>query len=215
MRVGTRRSGNWVHSDYIGGSDRRTRIRFWLLAGVFLVLVLATFFAWRRYGNNVWRQVYPFSYRALITRHAEANGLDPLLVAAVIKAESNFWTWAVSRKNARGLMQLTIPTGRWVAGQIGMAGFEEQTLHDPESNITLGTWYLSHLLAEYRGDLPIALAAWNGGRGNVDGWLQNGRWSGRLDDISQIPFAETRAFVPRVLSNLAWYNKLYGDGGGK
>lgn len=212
MRTGVRRGGSFLDSSFVGGGDRRTRMRLWLLLGVGAVLVLATVLAWRRYGNNVWRQVYPFSYRTLITRQAEANGLDPLLVAAVIRAESNFWTWAVSRKNARGLMQLTTPTGRWVAEQVGMANFEEQTLHDPESNITLGCWYLSHLLAEYRGQLPVALAAWNGGRGNVDGWLQSGRWSGRLDDISQIPFAETRTFVPRVLSNLAWYNKLYGDG---
>lgn len=196
----------------MGGSGRRTRNRLWLLIGAIALLILVTVIAWRRYGENVYRQVYPFSYRAIIVRNAEAHGLDPLLVAAVIKAESNFWTWAVSKKDARGLMQLTPPTGRWVAGQLGMPDFKEQMLHDPEFNIALGCWYLSHLLADYGGSLPMALAAWNGGRTNVDSWLYSGRWSGRLEEVNRIPFAETRAFVPRVLANLGWYKKLYGDG---
>lgn len=193
-------------------TSTRTRIRLWVFAGLGVLLVVFAAVVWRRCGDNLWRQIYPFTYRSIITRHAEANGLEPLLVAAVVKAESNFWTWAVSRKNARGLMQLTPPTGRWVAGKLGMPDFHEQLLHDPEHNIALGCWYLSHLLSDYAGNLPVALAAWNGGRGNVDAWLHSGRWSGRLDDIRRIPFAETREFVSRVLANLAWYDKLYGDG---
>jgi soluble lytic murein transglycosylase len=133
-----------------------------------------------------------------------------MLVAALIRAESNFWTWARSRKDARGLMQLTPQTGRWVASQTGFAGFDDDVLYDPAANLELGCWYLAHLLAEYRGSLPATLAAWNGGRTNVDLWLSNGTWSGKIEDSGSIPFRETRDFVRRVLDNLTWYERLYG-----
>lgn len=190
------------------GGCRRPAGRFL----VFVLIVCAVFgFVWLRHSQWLMRYVYPFNYRASITSHAEANGLDPLMVAAVIKAESNFWPWARSGRDARGLMQVTPQTGSWVADQVGMGDFEDQALYDPEVNLQLGCWYLAYLIRQYDGRMPVVLAAWNGGLTNVNSWLADGTWSGELDDAGKIPFGETRDFVVRVLEYLSWYERLYGE----
>lgn len=187
--------------------------RFLRLLAIAALLVACTIALMRLSRSPlVMRHLYPFTYRPSIVRNAEAQKLDPLLVAAVIKAESNFWTWARSRKDARGLMQLTPETGRWVAAQTGFAGYEDDELYNPEVNLELGCWYLAYLVREFGDALPAALAAWNGGRTNVSAWLSSGTWSGELEDAGRIPFRETRDFVRRVLDNLTWYERLYGEG---
>jgi len=159
------------------------------------------------------RQVYPYAYRELIETYARPHELDPLLVAAVIRAESNFWTWATSPQDARGLMQVLPSTGAWVASQLHIEPFDSVLLYQSEVNIALGCWYLAHLLRQYRGDLPVALAAWNAGPTRVSGWLGSGQWSGDREDLAMVPIAETRVFVGRVLDNLDWYRRLYGEAG--
>ncbi len=198
-------SHSWLHSRRKSGRSKPVFIASAVLLLALLALAVSTLADCRM------RQIYPFPYRSLIVTHATANGISPHLVAAVIRAESNFWPWAVSPKGALGLMQLTPETARWVAGQAGWAGLDEKLLHDAETNIALGCWYLAHLLRQYEGNLAVALAAWNGGRTNVTGWLNTGVWSGRAADLERIPFAETRGFVSRVLSNLTWYEKLYPE----
>lgn len=160
------------------------------------------------------RWAYPLHYRDAIAAHAAGAGLDPALVAAVIRVESGFDPQAVSPRGARGLMQVMPATGEWVASQIGVTGFEVADLHDPETNIEIGTWYLADLLRTFDGDLVLALAAYNGGRGNVSRWLEDQTQAavreGSLDQrLAAIPFAETRRFVRRVLDGYRVYRLLY------
>jgi soluble lytic murein transglycosylase-like protein len=119
------------------------------------------------------------TYDAFIREAANANQVDFALVKAVIKAESGFDPYAVSRKGAQGLMQI-MP-----------ANFESFSLlnpFDPKENIKAGTRYLKYLIDRYDHDLHLALAAYNAGPGVVD----------RYGDIP--PFQETRGYVSRVLS---------------
>jgi soluble lytic murein transglycosylase len=210
----------WIGRRRPGHPVRRRRVLFAAVAAVavaaaVLVLAATAGVAVRRHlGELRLRQLYPFCYRDQIVASSRANGLDPLLVAAVIRAESNYWTWAASRKGAMGLMQITPSTARWIAAQRGQADFDERMLYDPATNIAMGCWYLRHLLDQFHGNLPAALAAWNGGRTNVTGWLTAGHWSGTAGDLADIPFGETRTFVGRVLSYLAWYQQLYAEVGG-
>lgn len=97
-----------------------------------------------------------------IVREAEANGLDPLLVVAVIRTESAFNAYAVSGVGAMGLMQMMPTTGSFLATQRGTAIRHRQTLFDAELNIELGTAYLAALLREF-GTVEAALLAYNGG----------------------------------------------------
>ncbi|WEG18488.1 transglycosylase SLT domain-containing protein [Alkalihalophilus pseudofirmus] len=126
---------------------------------------------------------YSGQYSDIINRAASQYGLDPNLIAAVIKAESNFNPNARSHAGARGLMQLMPAT----AASLGV-----KNSYDPEQNIMAGARYLSMQLKAFGGDIEKALAAYNAGAGNVKKWERNGQWG-------NIPFKETRNYVPKVL----------------
>lgn len=123
-------------------------------------------------------QLLVLPYGEEIARSAERFGVDGLLLASVIQAESNFNPAAVSPVGAIGLMQV-MPT---------TAGREPDVLHDPNLNLELGTQYLAWLLEEFQGDLELALAAYNAGPGAVR----------RFDGVP--PYRETRSYVDKVLS---------------
>lgn len=179
------------------------------------LVVLAVLY-WRPVG----RLIYPFPYRATVERWASEYGVDARLVAAVVRVESRYVPSARSSKGARGLMQLMPDTGAWVAERLGLGPVEPDELEDPELNLRLGTWYLAYQIRAFNGDLTLALAAYNGGGANVRRWLEEERWTGSVDDLHQIPFPETRAYVQRVLAAYDRYCLLYPelgaskDGGG-
>lgn len=176
-----------------------------LLLLALLLAVTLVFMNIRQIGGHF----YPLKYHETVTRHARENGLDPLLVTAIIKVESNFNPGAVSPRGAVGLMQLMPETARWVAAKRGEP-FNAALLFDPEANIRFGTWYLTHLRHEF-GDMLLALAAYNGGRTNVKKWLAEEMWTGRAADVDQIPFPETRAFVRKTIWTYRIYRYLYLD----
>lgn len=155
--------------------------------------------------------LYPLHYAELARTYAKAYEVDPLLVVAVMRVESNFDLEARSSKGARGLMQLMPETANWAAEQLGMKLDDPARLAEPEVNIELGTWYLSTLIRNFKGDLPLALAAYNGGQTNVERWLEQRDWSGERETVDDIPFPETRRYVRKVLFTYDWYRRLYGD----
>lgn len=154
------------------------------------------------------RLVYPMPYQDEVTRIAEGLKLDPLLVTSVMRAESRFDPYAQSSKGATGLMQLMPNTAKWVAGQMNLE-YSEEKLVEPEFNISVGCWYLASLMSQYGGKIPVVLAAYNGGRTNVNQWLKDGTWDGQLSDVENIPFPETRDYVKTVLRDYEIYKKIY------
>ncbi|MEW5785018.1 MAG: lytic transglycosylase domain-containing protein [Bacillota bacterium] len=155
------------------------------------------------------RFFYPLHYETYIRAAAAESQVDPLLVAAVIHTESGFKPGAVSPRGARGLMQVMPQTAEWIAAEIGYSAFSAEMLFEPRCNIELGTWYLADLLRAFSGDLVTALAAYNGGRGEVNRWLEQGIWDGTEANLEQIPFAETRSFIRRVLKAYSNYRQIY------
>lgn len=147
------------------------------------------------------RVKYPVAYSDLIVKYANENDLDPYLVMAVIKVESNFVPEAHSGF-AGGLMQLTEETAEWNAADMGID--YEYDYMDPETNIMLGCHYLRHLIDEY-GNNDTALAAYNGGMGNVYSWLNDSDCSDDGITLKYIPFPETRNYVLKVNSNWEHY----------
>ncbi len=115
----------------------------------------------------------------LIHKKALKYDVDPALVAAVVETESSFRTGARSQVGARGLMQLMPRTGRWMGAR---------NLDDPEQNVEAGTKYLKYLQKRFDGNLGKAIAAYNGGEGNVK----------RYNGVP--PFRETQSYVTKVLS---------------
>lgn len=171
-------------------------------------------------SNIFWRWMYPIQYQSLILNAAASNGVDPLLVAAVIRVESKFDTHDVSHAGAVGLMQLMPDTAQWIALRLAdsgafVAGYGQGThnsqLAVPAINIQLGSWYLQYLTKKFDGNRVAAIAAYNAGPKRVQQWLHNDTWNGQLNSIDKIPLGETRHFVDRVFYNFDLYQRIYGN----
>ena len=154
------------------------------------------------------KMLYPLKYTELVSRYSEQYDLDPYLVTAVINVESNFRPDAVSHKNAIGLMQISEKTGKWAAGKLKVENYGTDDLYVPETNIRLGCWYLSTLYKQY-GNMDLALAAYNGGSGNVSSWLRDESLSPDGKTLERIPFPETDNYLKKVKKNYSVYKRLY------
>jgi soluble lytic murein transglycosylase len=155
-----------------------------------------------------WEMLYPFGWRRAVTDAAEREGLDPYLVAALVREESSYYPRAVSRAGARGLMQLMPRTAELVARHGGIALADADTLDDPGVNVELGTRFLAGMLKEFR-DPRLALAAYNAGPGRVRQWLKGRRANDVEAFVEQIPFDETRLYVKRVVLSWDEYRRIY------
>ena len=152
----------------------------------------------------------PLRHEGAIREQAHEKQLDPSLIAGVIYAESKF-SDSTSSAGALGLMQLLPSTAHFIADRSGGSAFTTEDLSTPEINIAYGSWYLRYLLDRYDGDEVLALAAYNGGMGNVDRWVGEARARGERLDVADIPFPETRAYVGRVLDARRDYRRTYAD----
>jgi soluble lytic murein transglycosylase len=149
--------------------------------------------------------IYPYPNRAIIEKYAEQYGVDPLLVVAVIREESKFFSQSESPKGAKGLMQLMPGTAQSIAESLGDKTFNEGDLLKPEKNIQYGTWYLASLQRAFANNTMLVTAAYNGGRGHVQEWINNGQLDRNNIRIQDIPFKETRDYVGRVVKSYAQY----------
>ena len=161
--------------------------------------------------KNIFKSFYPIKYENHIVKYSERYNIDPCLIAAVIRAESNFSEKAVSHRGAYGLMQIMPDTGLWIAQKMELKDFNVEKLYDAEINIAMGCWYIDNLSSEFNGDIDLVLAAYNGGRGNVQKWLKNRKYSEDGKKLNNIPFEETDKYVKKVKTNYNIYLKLYGD----
>jgi soluble lytic murein transglycosylase len=158
-----------------------------------------------------WQMLFPLPYRDDVVKNAKSHALDPWLVAALIRQETEFNPDAHSRANAYGLMQLLLPTGRMVGRQIGITVSSSRTLLNPGVSIELGTQYLRSQLDNWNGDLSQTLAAYNAGPGRVKEWQSWGTWREPAEFVESIPFNETREYVQAVLRNADVYRTVYGE----
>lgn len=181
----------------------RGQKRLWIYAtlGIMALLLLAESVFWKAY--------YPLFHVRTVETYAREYGLDPFLLAAVVRVESGYDRWAVSSKGARGLMQVMPETGYWAAEILGMKGFDPDHLFEPEVNLRIGTWYLARLYREFDGSRVLALAAYNSGATRVREWLAQGDWDGTEKGVKDIPYPETREFVIKVLGHAERYRRLY------
>jgi soluble lytic murein transglycosylase len=152
--------------------------------------------------------MYPLEYRDLILLNSKRNELDPTLVAALIHRESGFRPGARSQSGALGLMQVMPSTGEWVSEHLLQRPFEQpKVLLEVDTNVALGTSYLSYLRDQF-GEQPVAyLAAYNAGPENVRSWM-DGRPTLEID---QIEFPETKAYVRLILQDQKAYSEIYGS----
>ena len=160
---------------------------------------------------RLWQLYYPLGYGEHVRAAARTVGLDPYVVAAVIREESSYDPRARSGVGAVGLMQLMPDTARVVAQELGRPLGELAALWEPPVNITLGSRYLAQLNARFRDPL-LAVAAYNAGPHRVQRWVAERPQVDMEEFVDQIPFDETRGFAKRVFTSWHHYRRLYGDG---
>jgi soluble lytic murein transglycosylase len=160
--------------------------------------------------RSYWEALFPKPYWTDLKRYATANGLDPYLVASLIRQESEFNPAAVSRANAVGLMQLLPKTGKLVAKEVKLKRYNPSQLYTPEVNLQLGTRYFKGMVDKFGGSFEYALAAYNAGSDRVEEWMGQGKYRDPQEFVESIPFTETREYVQAILRNAAVYKQLYG-----
>ncbi len=153
--------------------------------------------------------LYPLPYWDLIRKYSMEKGLDPFLVAGLMRQESMFKPKIVSPAGAIGLMQIMPATGRRVAKQIGLNDFETGLLENPEVNIKLGTAYLANLVKRYGEDWIKVFAVYNAGPEAVSKWTASMPNAETDEFVECILYRETRLYVKKVLFNWALYHKIY------
>ena len=155
-----------------------------------------------------WRILFPEPYWQTIVAESKKNGLDPYLVASLIRQESEFNPSAISHANAYGLMQLLPSVGRQMAREEGIGSIETRQLLDPLLNIRLGTRYLRETMEKFGRVPEYALAAYNAGDSRVTDWQAAGPYHGIDEFVESIPFTETRDYVQAILRNQDIYRGI-------
>jgi soluble lytic murein transglycosylase len=161
-------------------------------------------------GEAVREITLPLRHDDIIRQQAADKGLDPALIAAVIYEESRFRD-QTSHAGARGLMQLTPDTADFIARRSGGIRFRQSDLATPQINIAYGAWFLRYLIDHYDGNETLAIAAYNAGQTNVDGWVERAGGPESFDAARDVPFPETRAYVANVQERRGEYRDHYAD----
>ena len=154
-------------------------------------------------------KVYKLEYTEYVKKYANEYNVDEYLIYAIIKAESNFEPNAESHRGAKGLMQLMYSTAEDISKRIDIE-LNEDNILDPDININLGTKYISMLIQKYN-NTNLALAAYNAGSGNVDGWIEKGTLKSDGSDIENVPFTETNNYVRKILRDYEIYKNIYEE----
>ncbi|MDI6617346.1 MAG: lytic transglycosylase domain-containing protein [Clostridiales bacterium] len=178
-------------------------LRLLFIAAVIIIIAVVN-------CKSIIRYFYPLKYEDIIRKYSQEYNIDPYLIMALINVESHYNPDATSKRDAKGLMQITSQTGEWGAKQLNIRDFKDDMLYDPDLNIKIGCWYINNLRLEFNikdseDDIILMLAAYNGGSGNVRKWLQSGSYSKNAIGLDQIPFAETQQYVKKVIKNYKIY----------
>ena len=159
--------------------------------------------------NPEWREIYPYAFRNFVEPVAGTVEIDPFLVLSLMRAESLYSEDARSGVGAQGLMQIMPFTAVRIARMMGDYSFRLSELQQPFVNIAYGSYYVKCLTSYYRGNLPLAVAAYNGGPTSVNRWLEQYGTLEMDEFIETIPFKETRNYVKSVLRNFNHYKHIW------
>ncbi|WP_228486629.1 lytic transglycosylase domain-containing protein [Paludibaculum fermentans] len=161
--------------------------------------------------KSFWKLAFPFPYRAKIERFAKERSLDPFLVAALIRQESEFNPAAISVAKAVGLMQVMPGTGRELGRRVGLKAVMPSSLKVPDINLNIGTYYLQHQLAARNGSVEDTLAGYNAGPSRVPVWRSWWDFRESSEFVETIPFTQTREYVQIVMRNAEMYRRIYAN----
>ncbi len=160
--------------------------------------------------RKFWEYLFPLGWEKPLRARAARHKLDPYLVAALIRQESEFNPSARSRAGALGLMQIMPATGGQLFRRLGIPNYSSRKLTQPDISLRLGTFHLKNVLDAFEWNLEYALAGYNAGERRIDQWLPFGKFDEPGEFAETIPFSETRGYVQSVMRNRDVYRRLYG-----
>ena len=152
---------------------------------------------------------YLAPYRDVLQAHIREFGLEEAWVYGLMRQESRFVTAAKSNVGAAGLMQIMPSTARWVANKLGLKDYRQSLIHQLDTNLKLGTYYMKTVLSWFDDSPVLASAAYNAGPGRARQWRADVPLEGAIY-AETIPFDETRDYVKKVMSNTVYYAKQFG-----
>ncbi|MFQ6334823.1 transglycosylase SLT domain-containing protein [Methylophilus sp. 3sh_L] len=152
---------------------------------------------------------YPTPYRDYLQKASRSREIDEAWVYGIIRQESRFMHYAKSSVGAGGLMQVMPTTAKWIAKKLGLSSYHDGMLHDIETNVNLGTYYMRYTLDTFNGQEVMATAAYNAGPSRARRWAANTPLEGAIY-AETIPFSETRNYVKKVLANAHMYAARLG-----
>ncbi len=158
----------------------------------------------------VWEIAYPNAYRPLIEKYTKEAGVEPDLLQALMREESALDPKALSWAGALGLTQLMPFTAKAVAQQLKIKRFRVESVLDPDMNIRLGAHYLGQLVKQFSGNAPYAVGSYNAGSGAINRWRAERKGMPLDAWVEEVPIAETRGYIKRVLRSYNTYQLLYG-----
>ena len=177
------------------------------LISVFLFIVFIFSIVFVTFPLIEKKYIYPIKYEETVAKYSKEYHLDYYLVMSVIKTESSFRASAVSEKGAKGLMQITDSTSKYIAKELKESDYE---IFSIDTNIRFGCYYLRYLIDKFKVE-KTALSAYNAGEGNVLSWLKNNKYSLDGKSLNTIPFKETEEYIKKVYKSYDKYRKLYGN----
>ncbi len=176
-----------------------------IIVGAILLGIIVDF-AW----GKIEETAHPKSYSEYVKQYSSEYNVPEPIIYAVIKVESDFDPYAESVDGARGLMQMIPSTFEELTSDKYLGdNLDADELFDPEVSIKYGTYYLRYLHSYFDGNWQNAIAAYNGGMGNVSKWLADPLYSDGKGNLTDIPFEETKNYVAKVNREIENYKELY------
>ncbi len=185
---------------------KKAIVRSIVIVSIILLSVICGFI-FQTILDKVDRVNYPQKYSEYVEKYSYEYGIPEYVVYSVMKVESNFDSGAVSADGAVGLMQMMPDTFNWLTS-LRQENLDSAMLHDPETNIKYGSYYLSYLYVRY-GSWQEVYAAYNAGQGAIDKWLQDESLTDQNGKLVKIPFDETEEYVKKIEKANETYKRLY------
>lgn len=189
---------------------KKKRPLFLRLVLVLLALAVAGTALLSAFRDKIEQWEYPLHYQEYVEYYAGKYGIDPMILYAFIRTESNFDPNVDSNADARGLMQITEVTFDWIKTKI--APTEDLTfgdLYDPETNIRFGTYFVCYCLKKYDNHLATAAAAYHNGLGAVDALLTETQYSTDGVTLEHYPYPQMRQYVKKITESYQRYSEIY------
>ena len=191
-------------------SKKQKRSAWVPVTAVLLALALAGTILFSAFREKIDRWEYPQRYEAYVEYYSGKYGIDPMILYAFIRTESNFDPAVDSDAGARGLMQITEVTFDWITTKIAPTeALTFDDLYDPEINIRFGTYFVSYCLKRYDNHLATAAAAYHNGVGAVDTLLAEAQYSSDGITLDRYPYPQMRQYVKKITESYQRYSEIY------